>query len=48
MSSEPDKPVNTETAEDTSSDVLLEAQRTEAKWDKFLEEQRIKRVQQAS
>lgn len=48
MSSEPDKPANKETAEDTSSDVLLEAQRTVAKWDKFLEEQRIKRAQQAS
>ena len=43
-----DKPANPEPAGDESTDVLLEAQRTVAKWDKFLEEQRLKRAQQAS
>jgi len=48
MSSQSDKQDSEHHVEDASTDVLLQAQRTVAKWDKFLEEQRVKRAQQAS
>jgi hypothetical protein len=48
MSSESDKQESKNRVEDSTTDVLLQAQRTVAKWDKFIEEQRIKRAKQAS